>query len=555
MNRADKRRQKKLAARAGANKGRQNTPVSGSTPPSSSVGESLRLAVQYQSAGDLARAAGICRTILQSSPNQPDALHLLGFINGQQGENDSAVDLIGKSLAIKPGNAEAHHHLGICLGKLGNYDEAVASYNKALSIKPVFAAACNNLGVALKKLNRMDEAIDSYQKALAIEPGYFQAAYNLGIAFEDSGNRKDAITAYRRALSIKPDSAEIHRIIAHIQQHDEYDEDMREMKEMYTSPGVSDEQKMHLSFGLGKAFEDLQQYEKAFEFFAAGNTLKRRSYNYSIDDAAIFFRRIEEIFDASLFSRFQDAGHDDPTPIFIVGMPRSGTTLVEQILASHKDVYGAGELDVTRRIVSSLSRHCDDTAFPESIRQANEAMLDRLGADYIRLIRRYSSDARHITNKLREDFLYIGLIRAMLPRAKVIHCRRDPVDTCLSIYKNYFVDKDDYAYDLGELGRYYTLYLDLMAHWHAVLPGFIHDVHYEDVVADQAGQTRGLLNFCGLDWDDACLEFYKTGRPVMTLSNEQVRKPIYRDSVELWKRYEAHLGPLLESLGGLPDDA
>ena len=316
----------------------------------------------------------------------------------------------------------------------------------------------------------------------------------------------------------------------------------------YAKPAISDEQRMHLAFGLGKAFEDLHQYEKAFSFFAEGNSIKRGSYSYSIDDHGNFFKKLEEAFDSSLFAKYQGRGCDDETPIFILGMPRSGTTLVEQILASHRQVHGAGELGTLGRIVSSYFDKRNGVEFPESIRQVDGADFERPGVEYIQAIRRHSLDIRFITHKMPRNFIYIGLIKLMLPDAKVIHCRRDPADTCLSIFKTYFTGKHEYSHDLGELGRYYKLYRGLMEHWHSVIPGFIHDVQFEDMVTDQAEQTRTLLEYCGLEWDDACLESHKTDRPVMTASVEQVRRPIYKDSVQLWKRYETKLAPMLGSL-------
>ena len=320
------------------------------------------------------------------------------------------------------------------------------------------------------------------------------------------------------------------------------------MEQAYAKSATNDEQRMHLAFGLGKAFEDLHQYEKAFSFFAEGNSIKRRSYSYTVDDRGNFFKKLEEVFDSSLFAKHQGTGCDDETPLFILGMPRSGTTLVEQILASHRHVHGAGELRTLKRIVTSCFDKGKVAEFPESIRQVDSADFEHPGFEYIQAIRKHTPDARFITDKMPENYKYIGLIKLMLPGAKVIHCRRDPVDTCLSIFKTFFTVMHEYSHDLGELGRYYSFYCRLMEHWHSVVPGFIHDVQYESMVVDQAGQTRALLEYCGLEWDDACLEFHKSDRPVRTASAEQVRRPIYKGSVQLWKRYETQLAPLLERL-------
>ena len=582
MNRAEKRRQKKLAKKAARNAKLGKATIRSPGQQTVAIQESIDIAVQHHKAGRFPEAESIYQQILQTDPSQPVALHLLGVIAHQMGKNDIAVELITraiaiksdyveahsnlgnalqglgkldeavvsyhKALAIKPDYAEAHSNLGIALKDQGKLDEAVASHRKALAIKPDYAEAHSNLGNAFKDLGKLDEAVASYHKALAIKPDFAKAHYNLGLALQDLGKLDEAVASYHKALAINPDYAEAHRHMAGMKKHSEYDEDIRAMEKAYAKPAISDEQRMHLAFGLGKAFEDLQQFEKAFGFFAEGNSIKRGSYSYSIDDHGHFFKKLEEAFDSSLFAKHQGTGCDDETPIFILGMPRSGTTLVEQILASHPQVHGAGELGTLSQIVSSYFDKGKGVEIPESIGQVDGADFERPGVEYIQAIRKHSPDTRFITDKMPENFKFIGLIKLMLPNAKVIHCRRDPADTCLSIFKTYFTVKHEYSHDLGELGRYYNFYRGLMEHWHSVIPGFIHDVQYEDMVADQAGQTRTLLEYCGLEWDDACLEFYKTDRPVRTASAEQVRRPIYKDSVQLWKRYEKQLAPMLEIL-------
>ena len=674
MNRAEKRRQKKLAKKA-----------VGNAKPGNAIQESIDLALQHHAAGRLPEAERIYQQILQADPNQPIALHLLGVIAHQVGKNDIAVDLITKALAIKPdyaeahynlgkaftelGNlgeaaasyhkalaiypdyaeahnnlglalqdlgdldeavasyrkaiaiksdfAEAHNNLGLALQDLGELDEAVASYHKALALNPDYTEAHNNLGVAFKKLGKldeavasyhkaltlnpdfaeahsnlglalqdlgeldeavacchkaldlkpdlveahnnlglalqdlgkMDEAVASYRKALVLNPDYAGAHNNLGLAFQDLGELDEAVASYRKALVLNPDYAEAHRHMARIKKHSEYNEDIRAMEQAYAKPALRDEQRMHLAFGLGKAFEDLQQYEKAFGFFAEGNSIKRGSYSYSIDDHGSFFKKLKEAFDSSLFAKHQGTGCDDETPIFVLGMPRSGTTLVEQILASHPQVHGTGEQGALCRIVSSYFDKGDGVEFPESVRRVDGADFERLGREYINEVRKFSREARFITDKMLDNHFNIGVIKLALPNAKVIHCKRNPADNGLSLFKSYFPARGHYyAYDLHEIGRYCNFHDDLMEHWRSVIPGFVHDIQYEDMVADQAGQTRTLLEYCGLEWDDACLEFHKTNRPVRTASAEQVRRPIYKDSVQLWKQYETQLAPMLESL-------
>ncbi|MBT4046364.1 MAG: tetratricopeptide repeat protein [Rhodospirillaceae bacterium] len=497
-------------------------------------------------------AAASYQRVLAIEPNYAEAHFNLGNALNDLERPDAAAASYGNAIAIRPDYAEAHNNLGNALKDLGRLDEALAHCRRALSIKPDFAEAHYNLGVLLQKLGKPDAAAESYLKALAIKPDFAEAHNDLGNALQDLGKLDEARANYSKALAINPDFAEAHRHLSIVKKFTEYDDDIQAMERSYAAPGISDEHRMLLAFGLGKAFEDLQQYEKAFDCFAEGNAIVRGSYDYSIEGHGNDFKKIEAVFDVELFARHDSGGCSDETPVFIVGLPRSGTTLVEQILASHPQVHGAGELELLGRIASDAFGQADQDAFAENIRGADDAALQRLGAEYIGEVRKLGGDSRFVTDKMPGNHLNIGLIKLILPNAKVIHCKRHPADNGLSLFKSYFpVRSHYYAYDLVEIGRFYKFYSDLMAHWHSTLPGFVHDIQYEDVVADQAGQTRKLLEYCGMEWDDACLAFHTTDRSVTTASAVQVRQPIYSSSVQAWKRYETQLTPMLESLGQL----
>ena len=508
------------------------------------------LGVALRGLGKLDEAVASYRKALAIAPDHAEAHSNLGNVLQNLGKLDEAVASHRKALTIAPGYAKAHNNLGIALQGLGKLDEAVASYHKALAIAPDYAEAHSNLGNVLQNLGKLDEAVASHRKALTIAPDYAEAHNNLGVALRGLGKLDEAVASFHQACVIKPDFSKAHRGLALAKKFTEYDDDIKAMEDAYAMPNLGDREKIHLAFGLGKSFEDLRQYEKAFRFYQTGNAIKRGSYEFSIEIVENRFERVKKLFTKDLFGKLQAAGSSDETPIFVLGMLRSGTTLVEQILASHPNVYGAGELNYLNRIVTSCFRELDDPRFTESINQASIRDFSSAGGEYIGMIRDTADSAGFITDKMPYNFRLIGMIKLMLPKAKIIHCCRDPRDTCLSIFKNDFSDVGNYyAYDLGELGRYCNLYRELMKHWHSVLPGFIHDIHYEDVVADQEKQSRALLAYCGLEWDDACLEFYRTDRPVQTASAAQVRRPIYKDSVRLWKRYENQLTPLLDVLG------
>jgi len=485
-------------------------------------------------------------------PDYADAYNNLGNALHVQGKLDDAVYSYRKALEINPNYAKAHYNVGIVYSELGELDDAVASYRKALAIKPDYAEAHSNLGNALSEQGKLDDAVASYRKALDIKPDSAEAHSNLGNVLSEQGKLDDAVASYRKALAIKPDYAEAHRHLAHITKPSEGDEDLKSMERAYELASSSDQDRMHLAFGLGKAFEDLQDYERAFEYLAEGNRIKRETIGYSTDNDIDFFEKTMAAFDNSLFRRSFCEGCSDKSPIFVLGMPRSGTTLIEQILASHPHVHGAGELGILKQILKSHFSVGKKNNYPENIQFVDKAQFEHAGKQYVDEIKRKSPDSRFIVNKTPDNFKYIGLIKLILPNSRVIHCRRDPLDTCLSIFKNYFTGAHEYAYDLVDLGTYYKLYGRLMEHWHKVMPDFIYDVHYEKVISDQVAQTKALLNYCGLEWNDACLEFYKSDRPVKTASFAQVRKPIYTDSVQSWKRYERQLKPLHRILNGRP---
>ena len=442
MNRTEKRRQKKLAEKA--NREEARTKPRGSRRDHQqelAIQQALSRAAQYRRAGDLGKAQGICQQILHADPNQPVAMHLLGVIAHQVGHTDIAARLISGALAIKPD----------------------------------YVGALCDLGLAFEDMGRLDEAVDSYRRALAISPDCAKAHCNLGLVLHDLGRADEAIASFRSALSVDPDCAEAHFGLAVSKMHFDYDDDVKAAEDAYARPKNGDVQRMYLAFALGKAFEDLRQYEKAFTFFRTANAIKRGSYEYSIATEEGIFTSLKNIFTKDLFSKLQGTGSHDETPIFIVGLPRTGTTLVEQILASHPKVHGGGELGHLSRSITSNFSDVSDTNFVSVINHANLDRFSNAGNKYISMIREQSGTARFITDKMPDNFRFIGMIKLMLPNAKIIHCRRDPRDTCLSVFKSFFTAGiHDYAYDLRELGRYYNLYRDLMDHWHHVLPGLIY---------------------------------------------------------------------------------
>jgi len=509
----------------------------------------INLGAIFWELGQMADARTCYATAIKNDPENAEIHVSLGTVYLKQDRIHEAVTCFQNALAIDSENVEALNNLGNAYCKLWLFDKAVDHCLKVVGINPDYVEAHISLGAAYQQLGHLEKSISHSKTALRLMPDSKKAHDNLGMALQDMGRLDEAAASYRDALAIDPHHAESYRYLSRVKKFSEYDQDMKRMEYAYAAPNLGDEKKMHLAFALGKAFEDMKQYEKAFEFFETGNAIMRGTYEFSIDTIEADFERLKALFSKKLFAEHQNSGLLDETPIFILGMPRSGTTLVEQILARHPKVFGAGELEVLRQATEKEFGQLHGAGFAEVIKQASDDKYIDLGRNYIKEVRKLSKTTPFITDKMPVNFMFIGLIKLALPNSKIIHCCRDPRDTCLSVFKNYFTaDGLRYAYNLAELGRYYRFYSDLMKHWHRTFPGFVYDIHYADLVQDQEGQSRALIQHCGLEWDAACLSFYKSDRTVQTASSAQIRRPIYKDSVQLWKRYEKQLTPLLEAL-------
>ena len=497
------------------------------------------------------------RRALAARPGDAAICSNLGVALDRQGKFAEAASSYQRAVALKPDYADAHFNLGVTLMKQGKLTDAAARLQQALALKPDYAAACNNLGIILVQQGKPELAAAQYERALAIRPDYEEACNNLGNTYAEMGRLEDAVTAYRRALAIRPDFAEAHYNLSAKKKYTADDPDLKTLEAMARkSAKLTPKAQMNMWFALGKAREDIGRYDDAFAAYSAGNKLKRVTFEYDEDKASAaiddIIRRYDRAFaakkKAGLFGGKPGCGN--ATPVFILGMPRSGTTLIEQILASHSKIHGGGELPFLPEIVSSATGLPAGSSYMDWLPGAGGGALRKTGEAYVRKIRALDGGALRICDKLPRNFLYAGLLHKVLPDAKIIHAVRDPLDTCLSIYALLFQQNLPYAYDLTELGRYYRRYARLMEHWKSVLPeGRILEIRYEDIVADLPTQARRMVAHCGLEWEDTCLEFHKNMRPVRTASIAQVRQPLYKTSVARWKNFERHLGPLQTALG------
>lgn len=456
------------------------------------------------------------------------------------------------ALQANPGLAEAHANLGNCLRRLGRLPEAEAHLVRAIELQPGFAVAHFNLGIVLQEREQHERAVAQYRQALAIRPDYVEALNNLGSSLRILGFIDEARAAFEAILELRPTQVEAHCNLAQFKTYRPDDPHVPQMlSQRHRLESLPDEGRIRYWFTVGKMLEDVGRHDESFEAYAQGNRAKHATTPW--DEAAHLDlqRRI-----ISTFTREKLAGHalpataEGPVPVFIVGMPRSGTSLLEQVLATLPGVHGAGEITWLPETlhVENGDPGADRGEFPRTLADRSTQDYLRLGRRYVERLRQLAPDATHVVDKLPDNFQHLGLVHLMFPNARIVHAMRDPMDSCFSCYSRLFMGNNlGYSYDLGAVGRYWVSYHELMRHWHAALPaGRILDVPYEAMVSDFEHQARRLVEYLGLPWDDRCLGFHQNRRIVKTASVAQVRKPLYQTSVARWKAYERHLGALLD---------
>ena len=520
-------------------------------PGNAETHNNLGLALAKQ--GRLEEAVAAYQRALTHRPDYVVAHNNLGVALREQGKAGEALVSLGKALAYRPDYAEAHNNLGNVFADQGRFAEAEASYRLALNYRPDHAETHYNLGNVLTDLNRFTEAVASYRQSLVYRPDCAETLNNLGNAMKYQGKLDEAVESCERALAGAPHGA-VYLNLAELKRFTPRDPHLAAMEDLARDIGsLPVDSRIALHFALGKAYDDCEEHDRAFAHFRDGNALKRQQVVY--EEAAILglMERTRRLFDGELMAA--KAGWGDPSnePIFIVGMPRSGSSLLEQILASHPQVFGAGECRDFHHLASNLG---SGRAYPEGALGLSAFELQQLARNYLARLRSVSSGAARFTDKLPINFLYAGLIHLALPNARIIHTRRDPADTCLSCFFTSFSVGQYYTFDLGDLGRYYRAYDQLMDQWRAVLPpSVLIEVDYETLVADLEGQTRRVLSHCGLDWDEACLSFHETERVVRTASAVQVREQVHNRSIGRWRKYQQYLQPLLRELGPVTRDS
>jgi tetratricopeptide (TPR) repeat protein len=491
---------------------------------------------------------------LALNPDDAEACNGRGNVMKKLDHVHEAEQMFRRAILLNPDSAEAYCNLGSILVDHGKSDQAEAVLRRAVALNPDFATALHNLGIALVRLDKADQAEAVIRRAVALNPDLAGAHHNLGVALMELGRLNEAREAAERAIALAPLQPSYFGQLGEVRRYvsgDRYVTALEALANNEASLCIDDQ--VHLHFALAKAHADVARPEDEFRRLMAGNALQRSRIDY--DESAVLDQIdcTRQLFTAEFMWASRGVGEPSSKPIFIVGMPRSGTTLVEQILASHPRVFGAGELKLFERSMADIrSGLREQPAYPEMALQMSGQQFHDLGARYLAGAEQLAAAACHITDKMPSNFLFAGLIHLALPNAIIIHTVRDPVDTCISCFSKLFTESNFQTYDLAELGRYYRHYKALMSHWHRVLPpGRILEVSYEETVADVEGSARRILAHCGLPWDPRCLDFHRTKRVVRTASATQVRQPIYSSSIGRWRAYEPWLAPLLAELSPL----
>ena len=457
----------------------------------------------------------------------------------------NAIPRYEQALVLQPDNAEVHKNLGSALHKLGKWQEALNCFEQALSLRPQYIDAHIELATLLRQLGRTEDALGQLEQAVAIKPDDVDAHINLADTLRDLGQAELAIERLEQFLSVRPKSGAPYYHISMINPKQEL---IPVVEEIVSDPELRNEDAIYCHFALGNFLKYRKSFDQAFGHFLKANTLYRENNRYDADENSQMVDRLIKVYSKAYFQRTRQFGSASLLPVFILGMPRSGTTLVEQILSSHALVHGAGELGAMTSVNVSIAQQLKNgSSFPACMSLIDADTAEKYSAQYLQELALHCPTAARVTDKFTENFLRIGLIKTLFPDARIIHCQRNPLDNCISLFFHYFIGFKC-SFEMTELGQYYLDYQRLMSHWQALFPGEILTVQYEDLVTDQEAVSRQLVDYIGLDWDENCLDFHNNERAVMTASNIQVRQPMYKDSINRWQRYEKHLQPLIEML-------
>ncbi len=500
--------------------------------------------------GRLPECEQVCRELLAENADNVNALRLLAKAAGDRGRWGLAERLLTRVLILAPGFDDARIDLARVYKQQDRVAEAVLCTTEVIARSSRNPYAWYMHASMLAIARRYDEALAAYRRAIELRAHHPAAWVGMGHLLKTLGRQEEGIAAYRKAIEQRPDFGEVYWSLANLKTFRFSAAEVADMEQRVENEALDEDARVHFLFTLGKAFEDQGEFERSFACYERACAIQRPRISYDPVESEVIHDRIREVFTPAFITRHAGQGCADPAPIFIVGLPRSGSTLIEQILASHSQVEGTAELPDVGRVIGSLATRYPGESYPEAVRHLEAGEWREMGESYLERTLIQRSGLPYFTDKMPNNFPSIGMIHLMLPQAKIIDARRHPLDSCFGSFKQHFAHGQTWSYDLVEIGEFYREYRRMMRHWRQVLPpGRVLEVRYENVVRDQEAETRRLLAFCGLPWEDACLRFYETERPVRTASSEQVRQPIYDSSVNHWRNFRTQLAPLIEVLG------
>ena len=498
--------------------------------------------VRHLHASRYRKAEDAFKKILVEDKNNIDALRFMGILAFKSGNHDISEAMLTKVLGLDPTYSLAWANLAQVYSVTGQLDKAKKSFKNILNMKPTNGLIWAEYGTVLIKLANYKDGKNAYLKALKYKPDSPRVHLSLGHVYKTMGQIEDSINSYKNTILQNNLSGEAYWSLANLKIYSFTKKEIQQMESTLKSE-MSDIERSQMHFALGKAYEVKKDFDNSFKNYSKGNSVKKDLIKYSSSDTTKNTIRILEYFNKNTINSLPESLTDDSDPIFILGMPRSGSTLVDQIISSHSKVDGTQELPNIIKIASELNNK-NNTPYPDILNELGDQKISNLGLDYLKETRWARQKAPFFIDKMPNNFIHIGLIKTILPNAKIIDTRRDAMDTCFSCFKQFFARGQLFTYSLEDLGNYYSDYIRAMNHWHAVYGEDIYTIHYDDVINDTENAIRQLIDYCELPFENQCIEFYKSSRPVKTPSAEQVRQPIYKSGLNYWKNYEKHLSPL-----------
>ena len=511
--------------------------------------EEMTKAMALISKGQSVEAESIYRGILAKDPKNVDALRLLALLASRNGAIDQAIDMLLKCTELAPDYAMAWDNLGKMYRQKEDYIKSIKCLQKATELRPEWPQGWAGLGTVYTRASLHEEGIQAYLKSISLKDNQPRVHLSLGHVYKTIGLQEESIKSYKKTIELDPQNGEAYWSLANLKTYRFTNEEVSEMLEQLKNKDLPDREKVHFQFSLGKSYEDEKKFKRSFDFYLRGNNLNRGRNTYDPKAIEAMVEREIRFFNNEFFKKRETWGARNNDPIFIVGLPRSGSTLIEQILASHSDVEGTMELPNMLNIARKLGNTSrEGSNYPEILDSISKSESVELGEQYIKETQRLRSKSPYFIDKMPNNFSHVGLINLILPNSKIIDARRNPMDTCFSCFKQLFARGQAFTYDLQEIGRYYLSYIRLMDHWQKVLPDKVYLVEYEKMISNQEEETKKLLKFCDLSFQENCLKFYENKRAVKTASSEQVRQPIYKRGINYWKNFEESLVDLKVSL-------